>query len=270
MADTRERGKKPIDEWQQGSPEKGRVWDRLQKPKDNLSLKRPRLRSPRQDDARALRRHPNPVGTQYTPLKIHVGRIYAQIEDKKFLLRPQQIKAPPHRRDPKMNCEYHKDHAHDTDDSRLSKADIEKLIKRCQLHERKYARRAVYALGSSATTHDLGKISFSDRELVGLKLPHDDRLVVSPTISNFVVVRMLVDTGSSADILYLRAYDKLGLDRKYLKSIGFPNGHCVSILHGRGYSRPLLQWPDKKTPAHSSTSDRLSSTSQRSSQRLGE
>ncbi|GAA0138365.1 hypothetical protein LIER_00124 [Lithospermum erythrorhizon] len=42
---------------------------------------------------------------------------------------------------------------------------------------------------------------------------------------------MLVDTGSSADILYLRAYDKLGLARKHLKPVatlltGF-TGHSI-------------------------------------------
>ncbi|GAA0167514.1 hypothetical protein LIER_22432 [Lithospermum erythrorhizon] len=52
-----------------GSPKKGKVWDRLQKSKDNFSLKRPRLRSPRLDDERALRRHLNLIGTRYTPLK---------------------------------------------------------------------------------------------------------------------------------------------------------------------------------------------------------
>ncbi|GAA0171140.1 hypothetical protein LIER_25245 [Lithospermum erythrorhizon] len=46
-----------------------------------------------------------------------------------------RIKAPPHRRDLKKYCEYHKDHGHDTDDCRLLKAEIEKLIKRGQLRE---------------------------------------------------------------------------------------------------------------------------------------
>ncbi|GAA0159602.1 hypothetical protein LIER_16340 [Lithospermum erythrorhizon] len=62
MTDVRAKGKKPIDEWQHGCPKKGKVWDKLQKPKDNLSLQRPGLRSPRRDDARALRRHPDPIG----------------------------------------------------------------------------------------------------------------------------------------------------------------------------------------------------------------
>ncbi|GAA0140657.1 hypothetical protein LIER_01964 [Lithospermum erythrorhizon] len=72
---------------------------------------RPHLRSPRREDLRAPRRHPNPVVTNYTP-------------------RPQKIKAPPNRRDLRKYCEYHKDHGHDTDESRILKAEIEKLIKR--------------------------------------------------------------------------------------------------------------------------------------------
>ncbi|GAA0151080.1 hypothetical protein LIER_09874 [Lithospermum erythrorhizon] len=178
MADARARVKKPVDEWRQGSPKKGRVWDRLQKPKDNLSLKRPRLRSPRRDDAKALRRHPDPAAGRVDT--ISGGLIGGE----------------------------------DTSNAR-----------------RKFARRAVYALGSSATTHDQGEIRFSDRELVGLELPHNDPLVVSPTISNFVVARMLVDTGSLTDILYLRAYDKLGLTRKHLKPVATPltgfTGHSI-------------------------------------------
>ncbi|GAA0139895.1 hypothetical protein LIER_01354 [Lithospermum erythrorhizon] len=199
------------------------------------------------------------------------------MEDKKALPKPQRIKALPYRRDLKKYYEYHKHHGHDTDDCRLLKAELEKLIRRGQLSKfvkndqkgsprgyrepsplrhvndrrgndrspqitgrvdtisrgiaggldtsntrRKYARMAVYSLGTSTATHDLGEISFSNKELTGLELPHDDPLVVSHTVSNFVVVRMLVDTGSSADIIYLRAYEKLGLSRKHLKPVATP------------------------------------------------
>ncbi|GAA0165847.1 hypothetical protein LIER_21143 [Lithospermum erythrorhizon] len=54
---------------------------------------------------------------------------------------------------------------------------------------------------------------------------------MSPIITNFVVARMLVDTGSLADILYLQAYDQLGLPRKHLKPVSTPltrfTGHSV-------------------------------------------
>ncbi|GAA0149693.1 hypothetical protein LIER_36976 [Lithospermum erythrorhizon] len=62
-------------------------------------------------------------------------RIYAQLEDKRILPKSHKIKLPPNRRDEKNYCEYHKDHGHDTDEFRLLKADIEKLIRQGQLKE---------------------------------------------------------------------------------------------------------------------------------------
>ncbi|GAA0142584.1 hypothetical protein LIER_03447 [Lithospermum erythrorhizon] len=83
---------------------------------------------------------------------------------------------------------------------------------------RRYARRSVYALAPMMTI-DLEPITFLERELAGLELPHDDPLVISPIIANVVVARMLVDTGSSTDILYLQAYDRLELPLKHLKPV---------------------------------------------------
>ncbi|GAA0138942.1 hypothetical protein LIER_00589 [Lithospermum erythrorhizon] len=122
MTDIRVRGNKPFDEGQRRSPKRGRIWERLQKPKEDEPIKRPRTRSPRREDFRAPRTHQDPITTSYTPLKIPVGRIYAQMEDKRLFPRPQKIKAPPNRRDPKKYCEYHKDHRHDTDECRILKA----------------------------------------------------------------------------------------------------------------------------------------------------
>ncbi|GAA0143190.1 hypothetical protein LIER_03933 [Lithospermum erythrorhizon] len=135
MAEIRAKGKKPVDEWQHGSPKKGRVWDRLQRPKDNSSFKRTHLKSRWREEARIPGTHADLGGNHYTPLKALVGRIFAQMEDKKALPIPQRIKAIPHRRDLKKYFKYHKDHGHDTDDCRLLKAEIEKLIRRGKLRE---------------------------------------------------------------------------------------------------------------------------------------
>ncbi|XP_064995317.1 uncharacterized protein LOC135631507 [Musa acuminata AAA Group] len=48
---------------------------------------------------------------------------------------------------------------------------------------------------------------------------HDDALVVSARIANAHVRRIMVDTGSSADILYYDAFQKLGLSRDNMKPI---------------------------------------------------
>ncbi|GAA0148740.1 hypothetical protein LIER_36787 [Lithospermum erythrorhizon] len=85
------------------------------------------------------------------------------------------------------------------------------------LNSRKqYARRVVYRLASMATINR-EVISFSEEEFEGIEVPHDDPLIISPVIANFLVARMLVETGSSPDILYLATYDRLGLPRNLLK-----------------------------------------------------
>ncbi|GFS37343.1 hypothetical protein Acr_00g0051440 [Actinidia rufa] len=58
-------------------------------------------------------------------------------------------------------------------------------------------------------------ITFSNDDLRSLYLPHDDALVILAVIANFNVQRMLVDNGSSADILLISAFDQMtiGLDK---------------------------------------------------------
>ncbi|XP_064966418.1 uncharacterized protein LOC135675222 [Musa acuminata AAA Group] len=48
---------------------------------------------------------------------------------------------------------------------------------------------------------------------------HDDALVISARIANVQVRRIMVDTGSSADILYFDAFQKLGLSGDNIKPI---------------------------------------------------
>ena len=75
-------------------------------------------------------------------------------------------------------------------------------------------------------------MSFSNEDLEGLELPHDDPLMITPWIAGSYVERMLVDTGSSADILFLDAYDRLDLPRELITRgsttlTGF-TGHRIS------------------------------------------
>ncbi|GFZ21459.1 hypothetical protein Acr_29g0006210 [Actinidia rufa] len=58
-------------------------------------------------------------------------------------------------------------------------------------------------------------ITFSNDDLRGLHLPHNDALVVYAVIANFNVQRILIDNGSSADILFISAFErmKIGLDK---------------------------------------------------------
>jgi ribonuclease HI len=59
-------------------------------------------------------------------------------------------------------------------------------------------------------------VSFSPEDEEGVFYPHDDALVITLLIGNFNIHRVLVDNGSSADILFLPAFKKMGIEHKRL------------------------------------------------------
>lgn len=65
-------------------------------------------------------------------------------------------------------------------------------------------------------------ITFSAEDARGVSQPHDDPLVVSLVVSNYLTRRILIDNGSLADILYLLAFDQMGIDRDKLKPVRTP------------------------------------------------
>ena len=56
-------------------------------------------------------------------------------------------------------------------------------------------------------------IGFSEEFARRLHHSHDDALVVSVRVGDYNVHRMLVDNGSSADILYYLAFQQMGINR---------------------------------------------------------
>ena len=54
-------------------------------------------------------------------------------------------------------------------------------------------------------------IGFSEDDARRLHHPYDDALVVSIRVGDYNVHRMLVDNGSSADILYYPAFQQMGI-----------------------------------------------------------
>ena len=70
-------------------------------------------------------------------------------------------------------------------------------------------------------------ITFSDSDLEGCQHPHDDLLVVRAIVANTTVHRVLVDNGSSIDIIFASAFDKMGIGRERLEPVS---------THLRGFS----------------------------------
>ena len=71
-------------------------------------------------------------------------------------------------------------------------------------------------------------ITFSDLDLKGCQHPHDDPLVIRAVVANKMIHRVLVDNGSSADIIFTSAFDRMGIGREKLELVN---------THLRGFSR---------------------------------
>ena len=71
-------------------------------------------------------------------------------------------------------------------------------------------------------------IMFSDSDLKGCQHPHDDPLVIRAVVVNKMIHRVLVDNGSSFDIIFATAFNKMGIGREKLEPVS---------THLRGFFR---------------------------------
>ena len=65
-------------------------------------------------------------------------------------------------------------------------------------------------------------ISFTDEEAGRIHHPHDDAIVITLLIAEYTTRRVLVDNGSSADILYYPAFQQMKLGRERLRPVCSP------------------------------------------------
>ncbi|KAK3024809.1 hypothetical protein RJ639_044119 [Escallonia herrerae] len=114
--------------------------------------------------------------------------ILHEIKDKEILERPETMRSVPSQRDRNLWCHYHNDHGHTTDKCESLKRAIEALIKRGHLQG----------------------------------IPHDDPLVVTLRVGNFDVKRILVDNGSSAEVLFYEAFQRMNIPSDRLRKIDTP------------------------------------------------
>ena len=65
-------------------------------------------------------------------------------------------------------------------------------------------------------------IEFSEEDARRLHYPHDDALVVSIRVGDYNMHRVLVDNGSSADILYYPAFQQMMINKERLVLMNTP------------------------------------------------
>ena len=62
-------------------------------------------------------------------------------------------------------------------------------------------------------------ITFSNSDMEGCQHPHDDPLVIKVVVANKTIHRVLVDNGSSTDIIFGSTFDKMGIRREKLEPV---------------------------------------------------
>ena len=80
-------------------------------------------------------------------------------------------------------------------------------------------------------------IVFFERDVKAIKQPHDDPLVIMITIKGFNTWRVLVDNGSSVDVMYITTFQQMKSDPKCLKPFGSP---LVSFSEDHVYLKGII------------------------------
>ena len=71
-------------------------------------------------------------------------------------------------------------------------------------------------------TMDEQAITFTEDEAERIHHPNDDAIAISLLIADFTTRRVLVDNGSSADILHFPAFQQMRLGRDHLRPVNSP------------------------------------------------
>ena len=69
---------------------------------------------------------------------------------------------------------------------------------------------------------DEPSIIFIDEDARQLHHPHDDAIVITLTTENYTTRRVLIDNGSSADILYYPAFQQMRINKELLYPVNVP------------------------------------------------
>ncbi|XP_025640620.1 uncharacterized protein [Arachis hypogaea] len=200
--------------WRPGQPHPTREKERESKKKEEVGSERPR----RYDT--------------YTPLRVFLVDIYRKICHTERLPPPRPIK----NKKGGSRAEYcgylteRSDHHGKRKRDKEDRRDPPPQTPKRHIHmisggfagggltksSRKRHLKEVYQVGGELP--DLPTISFTKEDGQGIVPGHDDPVVITMILANAHLHRTLEDQGSSADILFKPAFDKMGLNEKELRA----------------------------------------------------
>uniref|UniRef100_A0A2N9GFR2 Uncharacterized protein n=1 Tax=Fagus sylvatica TaxID=28930 RepID=A0A2N9GFR2_FAGSY len=174
----------------------------------------------------------------FTPLNAPVNHIFMQIRNDPALKWTGKLLTDSDKRPRDKYCRFHRDHRHNTEDCYDLKRQMEELIKQGKLQRfvekggtsrssrKAYARQIHNVLVTQKSNkkprvEDL-PITFIEEDACKVFHPHDDALVVTMEIVGYSTRRVLIENGSSADIIYLTAFQQMKIGKDQLQPIETP------------------------------------------------
>ncbi|XP_028068932.1 uncharacterized protein LOC114271519 [Camellia sinensis] len=188
-----------------------------------------------------------------------ISKILPNVQYLPFFKWSSKMMGPPNTRRRDRQCDYHKDHGYDTDSCYALKDHLEELVQDGRLAQ--YIRKnnplntvalrldspplsvihMIYSLSSPAQIHTIqlqsspskpitpakwspetSKISFDDTDLDGVTLLHADPLVIELRVNRFTIERVLIDQGSTSEIMYYKIFIKLSFTDSDMLLAYFP------------------------------------------------
>ncbi|XP_058092504.1 uncharacterized protein LOC131238943 [Magnolia sinica] len=179
------------------------------------------------DDHRAIK-HPDSKFTAYTPLNKPQEQVLMEIKDERFIQWPNKLHASQNRNLAPTTEEQQIDnqligeiqtifggHKGGWDSNNAQKVHARSI-------RRPKAEMMVLARPSKEIKLEGYSVTFTDEDVRSVHHPYNNALVVTLTIANWKVFQILVDTGSSADVLSLQAFDKMGIRQNSIRSVKTP------------------------------------------------
>ncbi|XP_021859219.2 uncharacterized protein [Spinacia oleracea] len=139
---------------------------------------------------------------------------------------PKKSDRPDSMKDMSKWCDFHRDNGHTTEECISLKKEVAYLLKRGHLKEllsdkgKETGESEAVKEGQTEDEIALEKSlaamtnTFDDSDSTNAQQEHHDGLVISLQIGNTLIKRILIDNGSSANVLFLEALQEMGLEEK--------------------------------------------------------